>query len=103
MKYTEELKKLVSNLFASTKDPEVVKQWALAENELNKIEESIAEREKREMDLIKDLKDAYIFNAKQSQDNAQSTLDQDIGGSKKFDSEAYINKWLEENKKDQAK
>lgn len=94
MSYTEELKKHIASLFDKSTDQEVIKQYALVENEIGKLDEVLNQKDAKEMELLKDLKEAYIHTSVKPQ---QPTVDQsakDIGAGQPFDGNAFISEFL---------
>ena len=94
MSYTEELKKHIASLFDKSTDQEVIKQYALVENEIGKLDEVLNQKDAKEMELLKDLKEAYIHTSVKPQ---QPTVDQsakDIGAGQPFDGNALISEFL---------
>ena len=65
MSYTEELKKHIASLFDKSTDQEVIKQYALVENEIGKLDEVLNQKDAKEMELLKEqIREKLIPKAK---------------------------------------
>ena len=94
MSYKKKKKKHIATLFNKSTDQEVIKQYAIVENEIGKLDEVLNQKDAKEIELLKDLKEAYIHTSVKPQ---QPTVDQsakDIGAGQPFDGNAFISGFL---------
>lgn len=96
MSYTEELKKRVAALFDKSQDQEVIKQYAVVESEIDKLDGILDQKDAKEMELLKDLKEAYIHTSVKPQEPAADATAKDIGAGQ-FDGDAFISSYLSQN------
>ena len=94
MSYTEELKKHIASLFDKATDQEVIKQYAIVENEIGKLDEVLNQKDAKEMELLKDLKEAYIHTSVKPQQPTVDPSAKDIGAGQPFDGNALISEFL---------
>ena len=71
------LRNSIAELFEKAQDQETIKKYAVVENELNKAQEFLDQQEQKEMELLKDLKEAYIHSAVKPEPG--KTSENDIG------------------------
>lgn len=57
------LRNSIAELFNKAEDKETIKQYAVVENELNKAQEILDQKDQKEMELLRDLKEAYIHSS----------------------------------------
>lgn len=69
------LRKSIAELFEKAEDQETIKKYAVVENELNKAQELLNQKEEKEMELLKDLKEAYIHSAVKPEPGKTSEAD----------------------------
>lgn len=81
------LRNSIAELFEKAQDQETIKKYAVVENELNKAQEFLDQQEQKEMELLKDLKEAYIHSAVKPEPG--KTSDADIGAGS-FNGEDFI-------------
>ena len=81
------LRNSIAELFEKAQDQETIKKYAVVENELNKAQEFLDQQEQKEMELLKDLKEAYIHSAVKPEPG--KTSETDIGAGS-FNSEDFI-------------
>ena len=93
MNYLDELRKHVAELFGKATDNETEKQYAVVENEIGKVEELLKQKEEKEMELLKDLKEAYIHTSVKPQTNVDPTA-KDIGAGQAFNGDDFISSFI---------
>lgn len=69
------LRNSIAELFEKAEDQETIKKYAVVENELNKAQELLNQQEQKEMELLKDLKEAYIHSAVKPEPGKTSETD----------------------------
>lgn len=99
MKYTEELRKRVAELFNKATDQETIKQYAVVESELDKIDNVLDQKDEKEMSLLKDLREAYIHPGSSKVQNGDPSA-KDIGAGTSFDGDAFISSFVNSHKTD---
>ena len=72
------LRNSIAELFEKAQDQETIKKYAVVENELNKAQEFLDQQEQKEMELLKDLKEAYIHSAVKPEPG-KNPMNEDIG------------------------
>lgn len=90
----EALKKHIASLFEKSQDQETIKQYAIVENEFNKVQEAWDKQEEKELSLLKDLKEAYLHTAVTSNNNDGT----DVGGT--FDADSLIQNFVQTHNAD---
>lgn len=85
------LRNSIAELFEKAEDQETIKKYAVVENELNKAQELLNQQEQKEMELLKDLKEAYIHSAVKPEPG--KTSETDIGAGS-FNSEDFISNFI---------
>lgn len=92
MKLTlDALKESVAALFEKSQDPEVIKRYAVVENELNKVQKSLDEQADQEVKLLKDLKEAYLHTSVKPSEN--TSVKKDIGGGD-FNGDSFLKEFI---------
>ena len=81
------LRNSIAELFEKAEDQETIKKYAVVENELNKAQELLNQQEQKEMELLKDLKEAYIHSAVKPEPG--KTSETDIGAGS-FNGDSFI-------------
>ena len=74
----EALRKSIAELFDKAEDQETIKKYAVVENELKKAQEVLDQKDQKEMELLKDLKDAYIHSSVKPEPG-KNPMNEDIG------------------------
>ena len=87
----EALRNSIAELFEKAEDQETIKKYAVVENELNKAQELLNQQEQKEMELLKDLKEAYIHSAVKPEPG--KTSETDIGAGS-FNSDNFISNFI---------
>lgn len=100
MSYTEELKKHIASLFEKATDNETVKAYAKVEAEIGKLDQVLEQKDNKEMELLKDLKEAYIHSSVQPASKTEDATAQDIGAGQSFDGDALISSFLNSHNAD---
>lgn len=90
------LRSSIAELFDKAEDQETIKKYAVVENELNKAQEVLDQKDQKEMELLKDLKDAYIHSSIKPEPG--KTSEADIGAGS-FDGDAFIKNFIDTQKK----
>ena len=85
------LRNSIAELFEKAEDQETIKKYAVVENELNKAQEFLNQQEQKEMELLKDLKEAYIHSAVKPEPG--KTSETDIGAGS-FNSDDFISNFI---------
>ena len=85
------LRNSIAELFEKAQDQETIKKYAVVENELNKAQEFLDQQEQKEMELLKDLKEAYIHSAVKPEPG--KTSETDIGAGN-FNSDDFISNFI---------
>lgn len=85
------LRNSIAELFEKAQDQETIKKYAVVENELNKAQEFLDQQEQKEMELLKDLKEAYIHSAVKPEPG--KTSETDIGAGS-FNSDDFISNFI---------
>lgn len=85
------LRNSIAELFEKAEDQETIKKYAVVENELNKAQELLNQQEQKEMELLKDLKEAYIHSAVKPEPG--KTSETDIGAGS-FSGEDFISNFI---------
>ena len=83
------LRNSIAELFEKAQDQETIKKYAVVENELNKAQELLNQQEQKEMELLKDLKEAYIHSAVKPEPGKQMASETDINAGT-FDGDNFI-------------
>lgn len=83
------LRNSIAELFEKAEDQETIKKYAVVENELNKAQELLNQQEQKEMELLKDLKEAYIHSAVKPEPGKQMASETDITAGT-FDGDNFI-------------
>lgn len=86
------LRQSVAALFEKAEDQETIKKYALVENEINKAQKVLDQKDQKEMELLKDLKDAYIHSTVKPEPG--KTSETDIG-SGDFNEDNFIKNFIE--------
>lgn len=103
MKYTESLRKHVAELFEKATDQEVIKKFAVVENEINELDNVLDQKDTKEMELLKDLKEAYLHTSIKPDTNQVDQITKDIGAGNSFDANAFIESFVAEHNNDGSK
>ena len=85
------LRNSIAELFEKAEDQETIKKYAVVESELNKAQEFLDQQEQKEMELLKDLKEAYIHSAVKPEPG--KTSETDIGAGS-FNSDDFISNFI---------
>lgn len=85
------LRNSIAELFEKAQDQETIKKYAVVESELNKAQEFLDQQEQKEMELLKDLKEAYIHSAVKPEPG--KTSETDIGAGS-FNSDDFISNFI---------
>ena len=85
------LRNSIAELFEKAQDQETIKKYAVVENELNKAQEFLDQQEQKEMELLKDLKEAEIHSAVTPA--PEKTSETDIGAGS-FNSDDFISNFI---------
>lgn len=94
MSYTEKLKQHIASLFDKATDQEVIKQYAIVENELGELDKVLDQKDQKEMELLKDLKEAYIHTSVKPSATQVDNAAKDIGAGQSFNGESFISEFL---------
>ena len=86
------LRQSVAALFEKAEDQETIKKYALVENEINKAQEVLDQKDQKELELLKDLKEAYIHSTVKPEPG--KTSETDIGAGD-FNGDNFIQNFIE--------
>lgn len=86
------LRQSVAELFEKAEDQETIKKYALVENEIKKAQEVLDQKDQKELELLKDLKEAYIHSTVKPEPG--KTPETDIGTGD-FNGDNFIQNFIE--------
>lgn len=95
----EMLRKSIAELFEKAEDQETIKKYAVVESELGKTQELLDKQEQKELELLKDLKEAYIHSSVKPEPNKPNGSEADIGASS-FNGDDFISNFIETHNAD---
>lgn len=88
------LRNSIAELFEKAEDKETVKKYAVVEDELNKAQEALDQQDQKEMELLKDLKEAYIHSAVKPEPGKQTASEADVTAGTTFDGDNLITNFI---------